>query len=127
VLGLELLVLFVSSRPHLSLGTAGLPHLDKVAHFVEYAALGALLYRALRLSGGRRVEALLGTAALAALLALGDEIFQRRVPGRESSLLDWTADELGAIAGAWTVGRAERRWPGRFGLPPKAEEGGGRA
>ena len=91
-----------------------LPHLDKVAHFMEYAALGIFLYRALRLSGGHRREAALVTLALVAGLGFGDEKLQSRVPGRDSSGLDWVADMVGGIAGialgSLVDGRGVGRW-----------------
>jgi VanZ family protein len=37
-----------------------------------------------------------GALALTSLVGAADEIFQRSVPGRESSVSDWSADTLGA-------------------------------
>jgi VanZ family protein len=99
VLLLEALVLFLSSRPHLSLPSA-IPHLDKAAHFTEYALLGCLLRRALAMTlpGGR--GATIVAIFLVALLGAGDELFQSTVPGRESSPMDWLGDLLGGATGA---------------------------
>ena len=70
------LVLFLSSRPHLPLPTT-IPHLDKAAHFTEYALLGWLLRRALSMTlpGGRGATGV--AIALVALLGRG----RRVVPG----------------------------------------------
>lgn len=112
VLLLELVILFLSSRPRLT-GALPLPYLDKGAHFLEYAALGALLFRALRLSGGRPLQSALATWGLIAMLGLADEGLQSRIPGRHSSIEDWLADVCGGGAGIWLsalVGRRFGRW-----------------
>jgi VanZ family protein len=119
---LEIMVLFFSSRPG---GTIHLPfdRVDKVLHFGEYAALGFLLYRALRMSGGRGRDAVWVALALVGLLGLGDEAFQSRIPGRDSSIHDWFADLLGACAGVWSGFHVERLFPRTFHL----REGASRA
>lgn len=99
VLLIEAVVLFLSSRPYLALPRV-FPNVDKVAHFGEYAALGALFYRALRLSGGERAESVGWTIFVISGLGAGDEVLQSRVPGRESSARDWLADLLGGSMGA---------------------------
>jgi VanZ family protein len=99
VLLLEAVVLFLSSRQGLAL-PATIPHLDKVAHFGEYALLGWLLRRALVIThpGWRGATAL--TIIVVAILGAGDELFQGTVPGRDSSPFDWMADLCGGTAGA---------------------------
>lgn len=113
VLLFEALVLYVSSRPNLQL-PSGVPYLDKAAHFGEYAALGGLLYRALRLSGGLTRESALSAILAVALLGAGDEIFQRQIPGRFSSAFDWLADFTGGLVGALVARGIERWWPALF-------------
>ena len=115
VLLLEATVVFFSSRPG---GSIHLPfaRVDKILHFGEYAALGFVVYRALRMSGGGRRGAVAGTFGLVAMLGLGDEAFQSLIPGRDSSLLDWFADLLGGLAGVWSGTRAERFLPRWFYL-----------
>jgi VanZ family protein len=107
---LELAVFYLSSRPYLQLPPA-IPYLDKVAHFSEYLLVGALLFRALRLSGGGRVRSLVLAAILAAALGCADENFQRLIPGRVCSIWDWTADVLGAGTGLLLGRFLERRLP----------------
>lgn len=114
VLLFEAAVLYLSTRPNLRV-PSGVPYLDKVAHFGEYAVLGWLLFRALRLSGGGRRESALSTILAIAFLGAGDEVFQRQIPGRFSSLRDWLADLAGGVVGAFLAGRFERRWPKLFG------------
>lgn len=94
------LILTVSSIPRLR--TPGFEGSDKVAHFCEYGLLGLLSRRAVKRPG------ILGwVLALAIGSAIGacDELYQRWVPGRVSSVFDWTADTLGAASGsaAWSV------------------------
>jgi VanZ family protein len=72
---------------------------DKLLHAGGYALLGVLLRLALaRVQPARRA---LGLAVLlAALYGATDELHQRFVPGRSADPLDWTADVVGALAGA---------------------------
>lgn len=113
VVAFECAVLFASSRPGLN-APGGLDHLDKGAHFLEYATLGALLYRGLRLSGASPSRAIAIAFGAAALLGAGDERLQAEIPGRDSSVLDWAADVAGGLAGAvgWAwLERRRRRGP----------------
>lgn len=104
------MVLFLSSRPNLALPPL-FPNIDKVAHFCEYAAMGALLHRALRLSGARRKASILTVIGLVAALALGDEKLQSYIPGRDADLHDCLADVLGGTTGALVVRWLESRLP----------------
>jgi VanZ family protein len=84
---------------------------DKLAHTLEYGGLGFLLVRALR-TGPRGMGPVTGgLAALAIGMAVGasDELYQRIVPGRDSSVLDWMADTGGLILAqlAWLALRRE--------------------
>ena len=86
---------------------------DKIAHFVVYAILGALLVRAFRGAAG------LGTwqAALAGILSgcvygALDEVHQAFLPTRSCSTGDLVADVIGvvgAVAIASVIGRATSR------------------
>lgn len=107
VLLLEALVLFLSSRPHLPLPST-IPHLDKVAHFTEYALLGWLLRRALSMTlpGGRGATGV--AIVLLAFLGAADELFQSTVAGRDSSRWDWLGDLFGGTTGA-AVARLQDR------------------
>ena len=81
---------------------------DKLYHLLEYGGLGALLARAL--GRGRR----LGPPVVASTLLLGmltgaaDEVFQRGVPGRRSSPIDWIADTVGVALGLFIYSRLSR-------------------
>jgi VanZ family protein len=72
--------------------------LDKVIHFVEYAILGFLLFRAL-FSSGRVSARWSAVLAICCAVALGgiDELYQY-LPGRNTSVYDWIFDSLGATA-----------------------------
>ena len=67
---------------------------DKVVHFLEYAILGILLYRAMPARGFRRWLATLGI--IGAAIGFLDELYQSTVPGRSASASDWLAD-LGGV------------------------------
>jgi len=76
---------------------------DKVFHFVIYAGLGVLFYRAyqtLRIKDNLRMLMLL-SAVSASLYGISDEIHQSFVPYRDASILDVLANILGAFCGAY--------------------------
>jgi len=70
--------------------------LDKLAHVGLYGAIAALTWTVL---GGR--GRLAGLAAVLVSVAIGgaDEIVQASLMGRNASLLDFSADILGAVLG----------------------------
>jgi VanZ family protein len=82
----------------------------KLAHFGEYAVLGALVLRAL--AGGARPEAraVVWSAAACAAYAVLDELHQTWVPSRTGAVLDVAIDAAGAVAGV-----ALRAWAGAIG------------
>jgi VanZ family protein len=67
---------------------------DKVAHFLAYAVLGALLAHAVTRTGWPLALAY----ALGIAYGASDEIHQYFVPGRSSDVVDWVADALGVLA-----------------------------
>jgi VanZ family protein len=93
-------VLFIGSRPYLRP-----PFLfsgaDKVGHSIMYGVLAVLVWVGGWRSGARRpwFWALLVVAVVAA----GDELHQRIVPGRDSDILDWAADMAGALVSVGAV------------------------
>jgi VanZ family protein len=80
------------------------PFVDKVAHFLEFGTLSALLTRALVGSGVGTTRAVAAAIALSTLYGASDEIHQRFVPSRASDVFDLAADAVGACAGAWACG-----------------------
>ena len=113
---LQLVIIGLSAQPNLSV-SAKIRHLDKVVHFVEYACLGALFYRASRLSGAPRGRAASLTFFLVGFAGGADEVLQRSVPGRVPSVTDWLADLLGTGFGGGLAALTERWWCPRFGRP----------
>jgi VanZ family protein len=91
-------ILVLSAQPGLR-PPAGLQLSDKFYHFVEYGGLGLLLVRALRATMRVRLPVVASMAAIAVGLAMGisDELFQRMIPGRESSAWDVLADVTGVV------------------------------
>jgi VanZ family protein len=73
-------IVVLTSVPGRDVPDVGVPHIDKLVHFVLYAVLGVLLARAI---------------VAIALFAAADEWHQRWVPGRSTDLLDWCADVAG--------------------------------
>jgi VanZ like family len=98
------LIFGLSSIPQLGtgLGTWDLV-LRKLAHFCEYAILGALLLRAL----GRETHAVAAGVAYAAT----DELHQHFVAGRHAAFRDVAIDAAGVLAGVLLL--QSRQWSAR--------------
>jgi VanZ family protein len=98
-------IFIMSSIPHLPGDYKDLPPgSDKVAHFIEYFVLALLLYRGIREDEVGRTGLILTILVLMGFAVGGlDELYQRNVPGRTSSLMDLTADFSGVLAGALVV------------------------
>lgn len=90
------LIFVVSAQPRLQ-PPLKFRNSDKVAHIGEYGMLGFLLGRALHTVPATAAPLAAGGVAvvMGAGIAIGDELFQSTVPGRDSSLLDFVADVLG--------------------------------
>lgn len=79
-------------------------HGDWLVHVVEYGVFGALVCRALSGQGlfCRSARRLFFVVVLIGVLyGASDEIHQRYVPHRDSSLQDVLADTVGTAFGAW--------------------------
>jgi VanZ family protein len=84
----------------------------KSAHFVEYAVLSVLIFRAARVTWPRRAEghALLVAVGAAAAGACVDELRQYVISAsRTGSVRDVVVDAAGALAGAAYLYRRARR------------------
>lgn len=109
VIGFMILIYSLSSRESLP---AAEYFWDKLLHVGAYAVFGTLCLRAMH--GGirslRRRPALLAMLTTV-LYGMLDEFHQARVPGRDSSLLDWGADAVGAglslLLFGWLAGRLD--------------------
>ena len=85
---------------------------DKLLHFIEYAALGWLFYRALRGEEVGWAAAFIAAVVASAAYGATDEWHQSFVPLRDASLRDWLTDLAGGAGGAalceW-ISRVSRR------------------
>ena len=113
----------MSAPPSLPAGIS-----DKVVHALAYAALGALMLRALVGARWHDVRAGIALTALAIALLYGvtDEWHQRYVAERMSDPLDLAADAVGATAGvgvawAWGIVLSSMRQPASAGRARKKE------
>ena len=93
-------IFFLSSRPALDTGIE-VPHLDKLAHLVEYAGFGYLCARAFQGVPFPSVAARFRfwAVVLAVAYGLSDESHLVFVPTRTASMADCFFDALGAAAG----------------------------
>ncbi len=95
-----LFILYMSTLPGSDLPPL-FDNADKILHFLGYALLGSLLWRALRSIGMRR--AMLNTVLLSAIYGAFLEIIQMGIDGRGASFLDEIANSLGALAGCVVI------------------------
>lgn len=98
VLAYLALIFILSAQPNLQ-PPVHFADSDKVMHLGEYAVLGALLARALRVSNPAwsALTIAFAAVALSSLWGASDEYHQSFVPGRDSSAYDWCADTMGAL------------------------------
>lgn len=81
------------------------PHEDKLWHFLEFALLAALVYKAFAHSSELRISdrACVSTLLIVLPYAAALEIFQCCVPFRECSFFDFIANCAGAAAAIFLV------------------------
>lgn len=115
----------VSSIPDLGPPSVDLPWTDKIAHLCEYGILG-LLYARAGVQAAPTWRRALGGAITGALVGGVDELYQRSIPGRDSSGLDLAADAVGAGLGAIAWGRVAALRAARSARP-SSESREGRA
>jgi len=86
-----------------------IPHADKIVHFIEYLALGALLFRSLhhKLSGNLRLAVIM-TVVAGTLFGFGGE-WRQSLTGRAADVWDLVADVAGLLCGVICI-TAARRW-----------------
>ena len=83
---------------------------DKVLHAAVYAVLGVLLLTAQpRQAQGYRWRQVWISTLIASLYGLADEIHQHFIRGRNSDVMDWVADSVGALIAAALVAWLSRR------------------
>lgn len=92
-------IFLFSSRP-IPQQIPKIPGMDKIFHFIVYAALSSAIFGSIIKGKNNYNKALFISIFLAVLYGLSDEFHQSFVPGRECSLLDLLADFLGAAFGA---------------------------
>jgi len=103
------IILSMSSVPGARLDDVGLQVPDKLVHGLEYAILGALAMRAAALQYGSGARAFVLALLIGAGFGVLDENYQRLIPQRDSSALDWTADAVGTAIGAGFMAGLRRR------------------
>lgn len=95
------LLFSLSAQPDLKLPDSLPSFSDKIAHFLNYAVLGWLWSRAVRINQLRwpALTVLLSTCAFTGIYGLSDEWHQLYVPGRSAELRDALADVCGGTCG----------------------------
>ena len=103
VMGYCLLIFVQSSYPSAP-RPEDLPHTDKLLHFLAYAILGVLFFRAFgnTLQGKADSRLLMILSIIgASLYGISDEIHQHYVPSRHADMADILADTIGGIYGVF--------------------------
>ena len=97
------LIYWLSSQPggDPRIQSMDFPGADKIAHFVAFGVLAALLAQTLRDFGD--MTSLILAVVLASAFGVTDELHQRITPGRDPNVLDWLADTVGAVAAVTAV------------------------
>jgi VanZ family protein len=81
-----------------------------LAHFLEYAILGAVVYVALQIDTSP-TRALVLAVLITSAYGISDEFHQAFVPMRVPDPMDWLIDTLGALSGALAARRFVQRGP----------------
>lgn len=104
---LPLVIYWLALLTATSLPSESLPKIsynDKTMHFLAYGGLGFLLTLTFMVQSKfpeLRGYAVLAAITVAALYGALDEFHQSFIPGRSSEMLDWMADFIGSIMGAY--------------------------
>lgn len=95
------LAIFIQSSFKTPGQVPAIPMIDKILHFVAYAIMGILFFRAYRTLpiGNRQLLLALLSILSAGLYGISDEIHQHFVPFRNADSMDVLADFLGSIGG----------------------------
>ena len=111
------LLFYLSHQPSLDAPML-FPGQDKVFHAAVYGVLGLLLLTAQpRKTQGYSWRQVGISTLIASLYGLSDEIHQYFVPGRSTEVLDWVADSLGALIGAFLLAWLSRKWKSAGAVP----------
>ena len=89
------------------------PYLDKLLHFLAYAVLGILFFRAYSTLkfGDRRLTVIILSILSSSLYGASDEIHQYFVPFRDADWLDLVADIAGSVSGVMIFSTFTRLYP----------------
>jgi len=95
------LIYFSSSIHGEDIPKIDFPYIDKIAHFVEYFILGALLVRAFANTSAKTnfKIILLLSILIASAYGILDEFHQRFVSGRSPEIFDIFSDIIGSLFG----------------------------
>ena len=97
------LLIFIQSSYPSPESIPALPYLDKILHFVAYAILGVLFFRAYRTQRSKEnINMVIVLSILSSsLYGLSDEVHQYFVPYRDAEIMDFFADVAGSICGVY--------------------------
>jgi len=99
------LLIFIQSSYPSPENIPNLPYIDKILHFIAYAILGVLFFRAFRT---QRVKENINLVIMLSIISsslygLSDEVHQHFVPSRNADIMDFFADVAGSICGVYVI------------------------
>ena len=111
-----MLILTVSSIPHLKTPDLGLKIDDKIAHFCEYFIFGLLIANMFWRVNKPFPYIMITTSLIGTIYGILDELHQLFIPGRTTDVFDMTADALGVITASlfyvlWRIWKSTRKLP----------------
>ena len=98
-------MIFIQSSYSSPESIPALPYIDKILHFVAYAILGVLFFRAFRTQRFKENINLVIMLSIisSSLYGMSDEIHQYFVPYRDADIMDFLADVTGSICGVYLI------------------------
>ncbi|QTA89594.1 VanZ family protein [Desulfonema magnum] len=96
-------LIYIQSSHSSAISDPGIPHIDKLLHFLAYALLGVLFFRAFSTMRFKdRINLLMILSILSSICyGISDEIHQHYVSSRSADIMDVLADTFGSICGVF--------------------------
>ena len=91
-------IFWLSSKPALPVPML-FSHQDKIHHMGAYFIMGILAWRFFNDFFSKPTTVMIVSLCFCSIYGISDEWHQSFVPGRETDVLDWLADTIGAILG----------------------------
>ena len=102
-------IFWLSSQPSLPAPMI-FSHQDKIHHMGAYFIMGILAWRFFNDFFSKPTTVMIVSLCFCSIYGMSDEWHQSFVPGRETDVLDWLADTIGALIALITIQLTKRRF-----------------